>query len=185
MKKILITFISLVIIIGFNLQCFAQFTPEKVAERAEWEEFLKTAEITGHEQMSSREAVTNPWKLTLEKDGIIRNSLWKNPEGRKKGFIEGWKWEIAAYRLERQVDTGPAYRHSGRKSGGHGLVHHGVGTGDVRGIPSDQRRNKVIPQDYSCGLQGFVAPLSDREGLPPAHGTVIRGDLNDHGSPAG
>ncbi len=103
MKKILITFFSLVIIIGFNLQCFAQFTPEEVAERAKWEEFLKTAKITGHEQMGGREAVTEPWKLTLEKDGIIRNALWKNPEGRKKGFIEGWKWEIAAYRLDKHL----------------------------------------------------------------------------------
>lgn len=103
MKKILITFFSLVIIIGFNLQCFAQFTPEEVAERAKWEEFLKTAEITGQEQMRGREAVTNPWKLTLEKDGIIRNALWKNPEGRQKGFLEGWEWEIAAYRLDKHL----------------------------------------------------------------------------------
>jgi len=103
MKKILITFFSLVIIIGFNPQCFAQFTPEEVAERAKWEEFLKTAEITGQEQMGGREAVTNPWKLTLEKDGIIRNALWKNPEGRQKGFLEGWKWEIAAYLLDKHL----------------------------------------------------------------------------------
>ncbi len=101
MKKILITFFSLVIIIAFNLQCFAQFTPEEVAERAKWEEFLKTAEITDKVQMGGREAVTNPWELTLEKDGIIRNALWKNPEGRQKGFLEGWKWEIAAYRLDK------------------------------------------------------------------------------------
>jgi len=101
MRKIRITFFPLVIIIAFNLQCFAQFTPEEVAERAKWEEFLKTAEITGQEQMGGREAVTNPWELTIEKDGIIRNALWKNPEGRQKGFLEGWKWEIAAYRLDK------------------------------------------------------------------------------------
>jgi len=103
MRKILITFFPLVIIIGFNLQCFAQFTPEEVAERVKWEEFLKTAEITGQEQMGGREAVTNPWELTLEKDGITRNALWKNPEGRQKGFLEGWKWEIAAYRLDKHL----------------------------------------------------------------------------------
>jgi hypothetical protein len=103
MKKILITFFSLVIIIGFNLQCFAQFTSEEVAERAKWEEFLETAKITGQEQMGGREAVTNPWKLTVEKDGIVRNALWKNPEGRMKGALEGWKWEIAAYRLDKHL----------------------------------------------------------------------------------
>lgn len=103
MKKILIAFFSLVIILGSNLQCFAQFTPEEVAERVKWEEFLKTAEIIGQEQMGGREAVTNPWKFILEKDGITQNALWKNPEGRQKGFLEGWKWEIAAYRLDKHL----------------------------------------------------------------------------------
>ena len=30
--------------------------------------------------------------------------MWKNPEGRKRGFFEGWKWEIAAYRLDKYLD---------------------------------------------------------------------------------
>jgi len=90
---------------GLALVCvqasFAQFTPEELAQRPQLEEFLKTANIVGEEQMSGREAVTNPWVLTLEKDGQTHKALWKNPEGRMHGYVEGWQWEIAAYRLDK------------------------------------------------------------------------------------
>lgn len=104
MKKRLITIFIFLFVLGFNFQSIAQFTPEEVAERAKWEEFLKTAEIIGEEQMSSREAVTNPWVLILKKDDITRNALWKNAQGRMRGFIENWKWEIAAYRLDKYLE---------------------------------------------------------------------------------
>ena len=104
MKKIFLCLLFSLFLFGFNLQSFAQFTDEEVAEREKWEEFLQTAEIVGQEQpFSDREAVTNPWKLTLEKDGVTKNALWKNPEGRMRGFIENWKWEIAAYRLDKYL----------------------------------------------------------------------------------
>ncbi len=101
MKKRFFIVLTSVIVLGFFLQSLAQFTPEEIAEREKWEAYLETAEIAGQEQMGGREAVTNPWRLTLEKDGVTRNAIWKNPEGRMKGFIEGWKWEIAAYRMDK------------------------------------------------------------------------------------
>lgn len=104
MKKRLMTVSFFVIFLGFHFLSIAQFTPEEIAERPKWEEFLKTAEIVAQKQMGGREAVTEPWKLTLEKDGIRRDALWKNPEGRKKGFLEGWKWEIAAYCLDKYLE---------------------------------------------------------------------------------
>jgi len=103
MIKFLKFSILLIFIGAFGFQAFPQFTPEEVAEMDKWEEYLKIAEITGEEQMKSREAVTSPYILQLEKDGVARQALWKNPEGRMKGFIEGWKWEIAAYRLSRYL----------------------------------------------------------------------------------
>ena len=103
MKNRLIMFFSLVIILGFSYLSVAQFTPEEIAEKAKWEEFLKTAEITGFYQMKSRDAVTEPWVLTLEKDGIKRQAMWKDVEGRSKGVIENWRWEIAAYRLDKYL----------------------------------------------------------------------------------
>lgn len=80
---------------------FGQFTPQELAEREKWEVFLQTANIIEQEQMKTRNAVTEPWKLTLEKDGITRNALWKDIQGEKGGFIESWKYEIAAYRLDK------------------------------------------------------------------------------------
>lgn len=82
--------------------CFAQFTPEEIAERAKWEEFLIDANIVKEEQIKS-EAVTNPWRLTLELEGITNDALWKDIEGRVKGYIEGWKYEIAAYLFDKHL----------------------------------------------------------------------------------
>ena len=79
----------------------AQLTPQEIAERGKWEAYLETAEVINAEQMLKREAVTSPWVLTLKKDGIVHRALWKNPEGRMGGFLESWKWEIAAYRMDK------------------------------------------------------------------------------------
>ena len=79
----------------------AQFKPEEVAEWPKWEEFLKTANITASEQMIGSDAVTKPYKLTLEKDGVVRFGLWKNIDGRPGGYIDSWKYEIAAYKMDR------------------------------------------------------------------------------------
>ena len=99
--------ISLFVIAGLMalaIPAGSQFTLDEIAEFEKWEEFLKTAQIVGHEQMGSREAVTNPWVLTLEKDGVTRRGLWKNPKGRLRGYVEGWQWEIAAYRIDRLLE---------------------------------------------------------------------------------
>jgi hypothetical protein len=104
MKKLILMLSILTFLILPNLQLFAQLTDEEVAESEKWVNFLENAEITAQEQpFSDREAVTRPWKLTLEKDGITKNALWKNPEGRMRGFVENWRWEIAAYRLDRHL----------------------------------------------------------------------------------
>jgi len=104
MKRRIIILFFLTIILVFSLLSLAQFTPEELAERPSWEEFLQTAEVIAQQQMGGREAVTQPWKLTLEKDGVKRDALWKNPEGRMKGYLENWKWEIAAYRLDKHLE---------------------------------------------------------------------------------
>jgi hypothetical protein len=103
MKINFIRVFTFLIILAFGLKSFAQFTPEEIAEREKWEEFLKTAKIIGQVQQESREAVTQPWELILEKDGVTRKALWKDAEGRMRGYIENWKWEIAAYRLDKYL----------------------------------------------------------------------------------
>jgi hypothetical protein len=103
MKKRIIISFFFIVFLGFQFQSIAQFTSEELAEREKWEEFLKTATIVGQKQQKSREAVTEPWELSLKKNGITRKALWKNAEGRMKGSMENWKWEIAAYQLDKYL----------------------------------------------------------------------------------
>ncbi len=84
----------------------AQFTSEELVERPKWESFLLTAEITGSEQIRGDLAVTSPWRLVLRTDGVVRDALWKNPEGMMGGFLEGWRYEIAAYLLDKALGLG-------------------------------------------------------------------------------
>ena len=81
----------------------AQFLPEDLAQDAKWEEFLKTAPIVGQEQMTGPESVTNPWRLTLEKDGVKHDGIWKDIENRTTRYPDSWKWEIAAYKIDRLI----------------------------------------------------------------------------------
>jgi hypothetical protein len=79
----------------------AQFKPDEVAEWPKWEEFLKSANITASEKMTGPDSVTNPYKLTLEKDGVVRFGLWKNIDGRPGGYVDSWRYEIGAYKIDR------------------------------------------------------------------------------------
>jgi len=103
MRNRIITPFFFIVFLGFHFLSLAQFTQEELAERSKWEEFLKTAEIVSSYQQKSREAVTEPWTLTLEKDGIKRNALWKDAEGGSGRFLENWKCEIAAYSLDKYL----------------------------------------------------------------------------------
>lgn len=87
----------------FVLQSVAQFKPEEITDYAKWEEFLATAKIVDQKQLPESEGVTQPWELTLEKDGIKRNAVWKKISGNVRGFKENWKAEIAAYRLSKAL----------------------------------------------------------------------------------
>jgi len=82
----------------------AQLTPEEQAQRPQWEEFMKTAKVIGEQQLTGAEAVTSPWKLTLQLGDVTHNALWKNAHGRMQGYIEGWQYEIAAYLMDRALD---------------------------------------------------------------------------------
>jgi hypothetical protein len=81
----------------------AQFTTEELAGEQALLGFLQSAEIAGSRQLSESEGVTRPYKLTLRQGATERHCLWKNPEGRVKGYLEGWRYEIAAYRLDRHL----------------------------------------------------------------------------------
>jgi len=80
---------------------FAQFKPEEIAQRERWEEFLKTADIIRGEPIG--EGVTHPWKLYLKQGDIEKKAAWKNPDERHGDFVDSWKNEIAAYRLDKLI----------------------------------------------------------------------------------
>jgi hypothetical protein len=82
----------------------AQFTSQELAERPRWEKFLKNSKLVKDEQpWGTKEAVTEPFRLTLERDGTVRQAIWKNASGRIRGYLENWRWEIAAYRLDKHL----------------------------------------------------------------------------------
>jgi hypothetical protein len=83
-----------------------QFSPAEVAERSHWEDYLRTANIVGAVQLGEEEAVTTPWKLTLQKDGVVRHALWKNVSGSPVGIVDSWLYEIAAYNLDKLLGLG-------------------------------------------------------------------------------
>jgi len=100
-KKTALFLLSLLLLGGVGRLAQAQIPPEDVADRAKWEEFLRTAKVIGEEQRTGSGSVTNPWVLTMDKDGVTRRALWKNVLGRPKGFIDSWKYEIAAYEMDK------------------------------------------------------------------------------------
>jgi hypothetical protein len=103
MRKLLVIAGFSFILFSLTLPVFCQFLPEEIAERQKWEDFLVSANVVKSEQMIGDESVTSPWHLTLEQGGVTRDALWKNVEGRLKGFIEGWKYEIAAYQFDKYL----------------------------------------------------------------------------------
>ncbi|MGD8540094.1 MAG: hypothetical protein PVI66_15385 [Candidatus Aminicenantes bacterium] len=103
MRKTITLLNGVFIFLVFHSLAIAQFSQEELAEREKWEEFLMTAKVIGQKQMKGRHAVTSPWKLELEKNGIARSACWKDCRGIMRGFKENWKWEIASYRLDKYL----------------------------------------------------------------------------------
>jgi len=102
MKKAFFCLFFFLLFLGLHAPSFAQLTSDELAEREKWEKFLEEAEITEWSQpLDPRLAVTEPWRLKLEKDGVVKYGWWKNVDGRYKGYMDRWRWEIAAYRLDK------------------------------------------------------------------------------------
>ena len=99
MQKRFNIFIFFIIFLGFQFNSIAQLTPEELAERGKWEDFLKTAEIVGSEDIP--EGVTKPLRVFLKKGELEGSGAWKNVKGVEQGFLEGWQYEIAAYEMDK------------------------------------------------------------------------------------
>ena len=100
-KRMLALVLVLTVCLGGSV--FAQFTPYEIEKRNDWENYLKTARIIDRQQLSVQQGITRPWVLTLQKNGIVRKAIWKPIEGLHNGYCENWRWEIAAYRLDKYL----------------------------------------------------------------------------------
>lgn len=99
MKRLAVLFSLALAAAAGPLAAWGQFLPDEIAQRPAREEFLRTAEIVRFEEIG--EGVTKPFKLYLKKDGVELKAAWKNPKGLQLGYLEGWQYEIAAYRLDK------------------------------------------------------------------------------------
>jgi hypothetical protein len=72
---------------------------------AEIEEYIKSAEVTGIEEL--RVGVTKPGRARLAPGGLVESIAWKPIRpGRYNGYWESYKSEIAAYELDKLLGLG-------------------------------------------------------------------------------
>ena len=98
MKKVILSTICFILPLSIIVS-YAQFTVEEIAQREKIEDFLKTADIVKSEKIG--EGVTKPMRLYLKEGDQEISGCWKNPRGVQKGHLEGWQYEIAAYRMDK------------------------------------------------------------------------------------
>ena len=100
MKK-MITILFFFLFSGLNLVLHSapQFSPEELAQRPFWEDFLRTAKILRGENIG--EGVTKPKRLFLKKGEMEATAVWKSPTGTDARLFDKWQCEIAAYRLDK------------------------------------------------------------------------------------
>ncbi|UCC41261.1 MAG: hypothetical protein JSV96_07515 [Candidatus Aminicenantes bacterium] len=102
MKRKIIFIIFLFLLLAQIHTSSAQLTPKEITERPKWEEFLKTAEIVRHKDIG--EGITRPIRLFLKAGDFEGSGCWKNPSGIQQGYLEGWKYEIAAYEMDKLLE---------------------------------------------------------------------------------
>ncbi len=103
-KKGCFTFVGVIfsgLIVLTNGFLFGQFKPEEIAQRDAYEQILLNAEIIRSEEIG--EGVTKPYRLFLKHGDQEVKAAWKNPSGMMGGYLEGWQYEIAAYRLDKLI----------------------------------------------------------------------------------
>jgi hypothetical protein len=73
---------------------------ERWPDGEEIERFLREAKITERKKIG--EGVTNPEKVTLELDGVVRNAIFKKVDKDH----DSWRNEVAAYELDKIIGLG-------------------------------------------------------------------------------
>jgi hypothetical protein len=72
---------------------------------AEFEAYMRTAPITHMKAIDI--GVTHPKRAFFTEGGLVKSAAWKPlPPGRRDGYWESYKSEIAAYELDKLLDLG-------------------------------------------------------------------------------
>lgn len=74
--------------------------PDLWPDRAELEHFLRKAKITERKKIGK--GITNPEKVTLELDGVVRHAIFKKVDKNN----DSWRNEVAAYELDKLLGLG-------------------------------------------------------------------------------
>lgn len=94
-------FARVLVLVLASSSLVAQFRSEEIARRDAQEELLRTADIARFEEIGK--GVTRPFKLFLRQGDQECVACWKDPSGSPLGVLEGWQYEIAAYRLDKLI----------------------------------------------------------------------------------
>ena len=89
-------------VVSLRICALGQFTPREVADREDLEKFLLSAAIVKSEPIG--EGVTKPMKVFLKQGDIEHKAAWKNVSGSPLGVPDEWRYEIAAYRMDKLLD---------------------------------------------------------------------------------
>jgi hypothetical protein len=73
---------------------------QKWPDADEIERFLREAKVTERKKLG--EGITNPEKVTLELDGVVRNAIFKKVDKDH----DSWRNEVAAYELDKVIGLG-------------------------------------------------------------------------------
>ncbi|MBM3304704.1 MAG: hypothetical protein FJY79_01975 [Candidatus Aminicenantes bacterium] len=81
-----------------------QFTPKELADRPAIEATLRNAGVVRSEKIGA--GVTKPTRVYLRHGDTEISGVWKDTAGRDPDYPEGWRHEIAAYRLDVLLGLG-------------------------------------------------------------------------------
>jgi hypothetical protein len=110
MFRAVVLFIST--FVATSLGTFAQETVAVWPNGEEIEYFLKEAKITERKEIGT--GITKPEKFTLELDGVVRHAVFKKVDKRH----DSWRFEVAAYELDKLLGLGMVPPTVKRKSKG-------------------------------------------------------------------
>ncbi len=100
MRLSVVTPFILASLTAFSARAAAQRMGTEWPDREEIEHFLREAKITERKKLG--EGITNPEKVTLELDGVVRNAIFKKVDKDH----DSWRSEVAAYELDKVLGLG-------------------------------------------------------------------------------